>query len=290
VADDAIEVVVRLGETIVDIQYVTDRYALAGEVLELEPGVTRRGLMDITMTRVERPGRSVPRTPHGDRRGLTYIAASLAVHLLVWGVTPEPSEEVVERRPTPHLVRLAPRSRPPAPRMWELGNSPAYALNGGGSPTSGAAGAAGGNSPSLKGRIQIAKRQEEPQIARASAIAKAGQAGIIGALEHAHGFDAIVGRADLSSGFDRTDVHAPLYGGEGAGRGTFGLARGGTGDSAGCAGGATARSATARSRELAGAADAVACAAARRRCRGRICAGPRPCYIARRSDKAIVRR
>jgi hypothetical protein len=297
----ALEVVVRLGETIVDVQYVTDRYELAGEALALEPGITRRGLMDITMTRVERPTRSVPLTPHGDRRAVVYIAVSLAAHLVVWGVTPAPSEEVVERKPPPRLARLVPTPRPVTPR-WERGPSPAFAMNGGGSAKTGDAGAAGGHSPSSTGRMQIAKRHDVPQISRATAIAKAGQAGIAGALD-AHGFEALVGTADLSSGFDRSDTHAPLYGGSGAGHGTFGLAREGTGTGgrcfgAGCGGGiiGTGPYGTISN----GTGSGYGWGGGRGGMRGRETAMPmvipcagikRPCYVAKGGlDKSIVRR
>ncbi len=239
---------------VVDMANVEDRLAEPGDYLDHStiagtsfsvgdlpaspPRTIHVGLVELTMTRVAAPPRTLPLATHGDRRVASYIGVSLAAHLLLWGIAPSYSE------PTPvHLTervlhpRLVP-SQPPAPVLaFESGDSPDDATTGGGSPTVERAGKAGGESKNETGHIQIAKRAEAQQVSREVAIEQARSAGILGNIDsHAAGIAAIVGKADFSSGFDKLDVQGPLFGGTGEANGTFGLSRSGTFDGAGCNG------------------------------------------------------
>ncbi|MBA2539482.1 MAG: AgmX/PglI C-terminal domain-containing protein, partial [Deltaproteobacteria bacterium] len=145
----------------------------------------------------------------------------------------EPARRV-EIEPRGHAVMITAAAVQAAP--WEPGDSPDFALVGGGQPTRGAEGKAGGDSPRDRGHAQL-ERRDQPRVTREQAIEAARTAGILGSTAvRADGFAAIVGSADLSSGFDSKDVQGPLYGGIGEATGTFGLGRVGFGDSAGCGG------------------------------------------------------
>ena len=81
-----VEVVARLGDTILDVRFLEGgTYRLGETELPAVPGTARVGLVDVTISPVSRPLRSVPYAPTGDRRVLPYLAASLAVHVVICG-------------------------------------------------------------------------------------------------------------------------------------------------------------------------------------------------------------
>jgi len=239
---DVIEVTVTLGDTLLDVVYVTDRARVAGIEIDANSfGAERRersGLVEVSARRVAAPPRHPLQTTHGDRRSLGYVAVSLAVHLLVWGVAGDPAETLVRPRPEEvqqaRAVMITPAAFQSGPS--EPGDSPDFALAGGGQPTLGLEGKAGGDSTRATGHALL-DRRDQPRITRDHAVVAARNAGILGSTAmRAESFAAIVGSADLSSGFDTKHVQGPLYGGTGEANGTFGLGRSGLGDSAGCQG------------------------------------------------------
>jgi len=92
-AANATEVVVRLGDTILDIAHVefgeTYRYGPISLVVRDDLVVVDEaavGLAEVSVMRVARPLRSLPHQPHGDRRTIGYLGVSLAVHVMVWAL------------------------------------------------------------------------------------------------------------------------------------------------------------------------------------------------------------
>lgn len=254
---DNIEVEVRLGDTILEISNVArGRHRIAGVEIDVAAGELRHaghrvaiaetwvgrasGVVEIRARRAAAPRKHALQPSHVDRRALGYVAISLAVHLVVWGLAErEPVEAPPEKARlvvrTPVRLQPQPGATPALP--WARGDSPDRALPGGGQPTTGAEAKAGGESPRDRGHASIARR-DRPRITREAAIETARNAGILGASSLASpGFAALVGSADPASGFDDKDVQAPLYGGTGEAAGRFGLGRSGFATSAGCDGG-----------------------------------------------------
>jgi hypothetical protein len=85
-----VHVVTTIGDSIIDVAFVDDADGAPRTITDA-PVRTRAGIAEVTLTRVERPTRCVPRAPQ-DRRPFVYIALSLAAHLCVWsfagGYTP----------------------------------------------------------------------------------------------------------------------------------------------------------------------------------------------------------
>ena len=90
-----------------------------------------------------------------------------------------------------------------------------------------------------EGQYQMKKEQEDPVLARQSAIEAARTAGILGstALQQGAAFASLTGTGDISSGFDDSNIYGGLLGNEagemeggfGFGRSGFGPGGGGTG-------------------------------------------------------------
>jgi hypothetical protein len=245
--DVVVEVVARLGDTVVDIAHLsagapyrlgTATIATAADAAFCE----RVGLVEVTGRPIPRPRRSLPRPTVLDHRCLAYLAISCIAHLALWRYASEssPAEpHPIGRRATPqeHAPRMARVTSQPAslPPRDPNDDSEDDTQPGSGLPMALPAGAAG--SPSSvqdRGHIQIADRGVRPQVSREAAIAEARMLG--DRLASYGGFHALTG-VDASSGFDRGDVYGPLLGGRGEATGQFGLARGGSGESGGCYGG-----------------------------------------------------
>lgn len=300
---DVVEIVVRLGETTLEHRFEP----LRGE-LSTEWSHSRSGLADVSMRRVKAPAKH-DLSSAGDRRSLGYVAVSLAAHLLVWGVATEEAPEVaVPEQPENHIrARFANVTAVTAePVPWELGDSPDFDLDGGGQPTMGLAGTAGGEVENVHGHMRLAKGPVPAVMTKQEAIERARTAGILGSAAVLAGGIGGITAVDLSAGFDNLEVQGPLYGGSGEGRGTFGLARSGFGDSAGCNGSncngiiGTGRYGTISNGESVGdhwgghrtgASGWPGQGRASRYPRVLMCAGPSPCVVGDGGlDKAVVRR
>ncbi len=204
--------------------------------LPSEPsGLTSSALADVSARRTEAPAKHALASSVGDRRSLGYVAVSLAAHLLR-GVATEESPEVP--------VRIEPKKPIGArfanvvavvgePTPWEIGDSPDYDVDGGGQPTMGLEGKAGGETKET-GHARLAKGPIPAVTTKQQAI-EAARTGILGSTAAiASSVGHLTSTADESAGFDAIDVQGPLYGGTGERRGSFGLGRTGFGDSAGC--------------------------------------------------------
>lgn len=306
---DVLEIVVRLGETTLE-----HRFAPLGTPIEgLDPGTewvrVQRGLVEISARRTAAPTRHALASAVGDRRSVGYVAVSLAVHLLVWGVaTEQPPEITVRIEPLkPIGTHYAKATATAAPSPWEIGDSPDYDLDGGGQPTMGLAGKAGGDSTNEQGHARLAKGPVHAVTTKQQAIEQARTAGILGStVAIASSVGHLTSTADFNAGFDKLDVQAPLYGGTGDARGNFGLGRSGLSSSAGCGGAScdgligVGRYGTISNGKGVGdhwgghSAGAAGLGELRRR-EPRYplvipCAGPSPCVVVGGLDKAVIRR
>ncbi len=240
------------GDTLLDIANVDARgsYRLADRELVRDGLITASehghvGFVDYAIRRVSRPPRTLPRPEIRDRRAATYLVISLAVHLVVWGVAVErhpPESRFTWTRTTKWPPRVALHAAAPAsqvtPPIRDDDDSPDDTERGRGAPMAFAEGTAGdARSDRERGHIQIAKRAVDPALPRAQAIEQAQRAGILSSLDSIapQGIAALVGTADLASGFDPQDVIGPLYGGDGEAIGNFGNGYRGAGPGGGCA-------------------------------------------------------
>jgi hypothetical protein len=260
VAEQSALVVALLGDSVVDLR-LCDRYRIGVElpIADAEPctlvepvpgGVTihaaryRHGNVTVFATPVERPRKLA----HGfdvDRRWAGYLALSLAVHALVWGVAISAPVDAlgigVAIGDTPGVSLTATTSRDDAPvRLVRAGRdeSPDETTGGSGAPMVLDAGAAGDpDSAHARGHIAVMYRGQDPQLTREDAIAQVRSNSMLGAIENAgEGLRALAATGDLASGWDMSNVYGTLFGGTGEANGSFGLARDGFGASAGCAG------------------------------------------------------
>jgi len=243
---DVLELVVTLGDTTLEHRFVAlapvEIAGVAIDPAQVGSGWVRRtrGLVEVAARRAAPPRPHALGAAISDRRSLGYIAASLAVHLIVWAVAseapPEPTLRI-EPIPAPGARVVGTFAAGRSPQAFERGDSPDVERDGGGKPSLALEGRAGGGSKQETGHARLARR-DRPAVTRTAAIEAARQAGVLGSTALAgQGFAALVGTADLASGFDTVDAQAPLYGGAGAGAGSFGLGRIATGDGAGCLGG-----------------------------------------------------
>lgn len=309
---DVLEIVVRLGDTTLEHRFEP----LGTPVDGLDPGIEwtriQRGLVEVSARRTAAPTKHALASSLGDRRSLGYVALSLAAHLLLWGVATEQAPETtvrIEQSKPPSLTRVVSKAPREAPSPWEVGDSPDYDLEGGGQPTMGLEGKAGGDSPKDAGHARLAAGPVHAVTTKQQAIEQARTAGILGsAAAIASSVGHLTSTADFNAGFDKLDVQAPLYGGTGEARGNFGLGRSGLFTSAGCGGGTcdgiigVGRYGTISNGQSvgdhwgghnAGAAGGWPERGPRRRNTTLVvpCAGPHPCVIGDGGlDKAVVRR
>ncbi len=91
------------------------------------------------------------------------------------------------------------------------------------------------DSDRVDGRLAIRDNHTTPQLSREEAIEAARTAGVLGATEAIRGgIHALTANDPFSSGFDDSDIYAPLFGSSGEGRGNFGGGRNGWGPGGGC--------------------------------------------------------
>jgi hypothetical protein len=105
---DCVEVVTKLGSTLLDVQILFTPVHIAGvEVAEApEMLVVQQGLATIEIRAVEPPRRGLPRKPI-ERRAIAYVAALLVLHLTILALALPHTVERVARRagaPRPRLV------------------------------------------------------------------------------------------------------------------------------------------------------------------------------------------
>ncbi len=310
---DVIELVVKLDDTTVEHRFVElgPPIEIAGASIDPEEVGSswlrcKSGLAEVSARRTTPPKKHPLAAAVGDRRSLVYIGVSLAVHLVIWALATEqpPEPTVVIEDPKPIGTRVVGTfSTTPSNRMaLEEGDSPDIERDGGGAPTLGLEGKAGGASQRDSGHARLARR-ETPAVTREGAIESARTAGILGSTSlKGQGFAAITGTADPASGFDRSDVQGPLYGGSGEASGTFGMGRVGFQGSAGCTGAncngligtgryGTISNGRGRGDHWGGDRAGAGGLPPQPLPTVRLCAGTRPCVIALGAlDKAIIRR
>ncbi|MDX2092473.1 MAG: AgmX/PglI C-terminal domain-containing protein [Kofleriaceae bacterium] len=83
---DVVQVITRIGESVVEVAFVDDIEGAPRTVTDAAVRA-RAGIAEVTLTRVARPVRCVPR-PTTDRRPFAYLVLSLGVHLCVWILAP----------------------------------------------------------------------------------------------------------------------------------------------------------------------------------------------------------
>ncbi|MDX2091304.1 MAG: AgmX/PglI C-terminal domain-containing protein [Kofleriaceae bacterium] len=178
-----------------------------------------------------------------ENRTMGYFAGSLAAHAAVWAflqTVPMNAEgahlDLASIEATDMRGGTIDRETPPPEDLKEQNDG-----NSGGSEGQGASmaldeGAAGNpNSQRADGHMQIKNNNKEPSLSREAAIEEARNAGILGSTSAlSGGIASLTSQADFSSGFDGTDVLAPIFGGEGEGRGAFGGGVRGFGMGGGC--------------------------------------------------------
>ena len=138
---DVVDVTVRLGDTIVTTGQAHGPFAfdwapdhvLAPPAERDVPVHTRIGLADVTLTRVAAPERTLPYAPATEWRAWRYLAVSLVIHLVLWGVA-------ATKAPVPErTIDICPReyeytvmfAAPAAPHDESDGDDTLAAANGG---------------------------------------------------------------------------------------------------------------------------------------------------------------
>ena len=248
-------VVTLLGDSVVDLR-VCDHFRIGVELpiagaepcTLVEPGRIhlaryRHGNVTVFATPAERP-RKLATGFEVDRRWAGYLALSLAVHVVVWGVAMTAPVDAlgigVTLGDAPGVAVTSLTSSDAAETFVRGGrdDSPDETTPGAGAPMQLAAGRAGTTSPRERGHIAVMDRGQAPQLTRDEAIAAARSTSMLGAIERGgDGFRTLVAAADLASGWDDLNVYAPLFGGSGEAGGSFGLGITGGGISGGCDGG-----------------------------------------------------
>jgi hypothetical protein len=207
----------------------------------------RAGQATFLVSAVAKPqGQTMPLFANLDRRVGGYVAGSLAVHLGVWlflqSVPPDDygvnidvhaGEDLSMRASNitnENAVPEIPESTTDGDESGDQGAGAKMALK------EGAAGKPDATRES--GHIRIKNNNLDPQLAKADALRMAREAGMLGSTQMLNeSIASVTGTGDMSSGFDMTNIHGPLYGAEGEGRGNFGGGRHGFDVGGGCIGG-----------------------------------------------------
>jgi hypothetical protein len=201
----------------------------------------RAGQTTFVVSAVTRPRRQAPAfLANLENRTLAYFAGSLAVHIGVWALLntiPEDSGAANVDFPTTEPVAVnitgtdhEDKVDPPDPETGDGGQ------DSGSMKLVGEEGQAGTEKSTNTGpsKLEIEKKTENPQVARAEAIEMARNYGIIGDLPAAvQGFNVDVD--GITSGFDGQTVYGAVDGTGGEGYGHFGMGRSGFGGGGGCA-------------------------------------------------------
>ena len=207
----------------------------------------RAGQATFLVSAVAKPkGQTAPLFANLDRRVGGYVAASLAVHLGFWlflqSVPPDENGVNVDVNAGEELSLRASNianetALPDVPESTTEGDEPGE--QGAGARMALEEGASGKPTATREdGRIRLKNNNLDPQLAKAEALRMAREAGVLGSTQMLNESIALVtGTGDMSSGFDLTNIHGPLYGAEGEGRGNFGGGRQGFDVGGGCYGG-----------------------------------------------------
>jgi hypothetical protein len=202
----------------------------------------RAGKTTFLVSPVAKPRKQAAPLFNVERRSAAYVAGSLALHLGIIAVlqTIPPDDAGINvdlNNQEPVSIRTdSTQTDEVPPELVEREDSGA-----GGEPTAGGQmalpeGAAGTpDAANDKGQMQIANRNQPPQLSREQAIEDARNAGVLGSYQLLSGSIAdLTSTSDLASGFDTTTVYGPLFGGTGEGRGTFGFGVNFGGPGGGC--------------------------------------------------------
>jgi hypothetical protein len=279
-ASELVEVVARLGDTILELVLVEagSTVRLGETALVAVPGTHRVGLVDVTISRVMRPVRGLPYATNGDRRTLPYLAMSLAVHVVICGIA--------ITTPLGGGTEVGFTDRVGAPRIgWRTG--------------AGAADAAAAT-PTRVGMAleEIGPNEPRRDPDRAIATAAAQMPGTTDNDNNARArIAALVTAMDASSSYDLIDTNGGGGGGGGGGGegGGFGGSRDG---STGTGGGLVGSDRQGNNIWGSGIGDAWIGAGQIGGMRARVsgvptvilCGGPAPCVVTGDLDKAMIRR
>lgn len=271
-ARELVEVVARLGDTILEVKLVAAgrMYRVGEAALPAVPGTARVGLVDVTISPVSRPARSLPYATNSDRRTLPYLAMSLAAHVVICGLA-------IAKPVGLGGAAVAFTDRPiNTPRVgWHVGPA-----------------AGGGATTTIAMALEVGPKQPKRDPRRMHAIAD-GESGMTD--DDARGrIAALVSSMDAASSYDQIDTTGG-GGGGGDGGGGFGGSREGSVGTGGLIG--DGRYAT----NVAGRGNGSDWTSAGMGggSRGResgvptviLCGGPAPCVVAiGELDKAIIRR
>jgi hypothetical protein len=222
-----LEVVLRWDDEILDIVHVTDRCEIAGVELirdgqPVVPHAGRIGLVDYSISKIELPARTVPYTRVDDTKLLPYLAVVLATHLVVLAIAMRhghPTDRIAHHRRAVHLGNFVGTTY--APGVLTDDDSKDEKQPGEGVPMSLEAGEVGDVVEKQDGHVAVAKTPSKPAVTR-----EVGR-------DELDKYIALVDNNPTTSGFDRMNVNAPLYGGQDAGAGQFGLAYDGKGQGGG---------------------------------------------------------
>ena len=179
-----------------------------------------------------------------EARTLGYVAGSLAVHMGIWAVLNQmPADDMGANIDLGAVestdIRAASNEKEETPPEHEVDpdNGLSGDTEGMGKAGMGLEGASGKpDAKSADGHIRIADNQKPHALSRAEAIKAAQEAGILGSVPQlTSAITALASEYDYSSGFDTENIHGPMFGAEGEGKGVFGGGRMGFGGGGGCA-------------------------------------------------------
>ncbi len=233
------EVITRWGDELLDVQHVTESCVIAGiDVIACGAPAGRIGLVEYTVTAIDRPVRSLPYTRGDDVRVLPYVAAALALQIGIVSLAMSRHVDEPVAHPRARSLRVVHSFAndayvPPVVDAKDT-SSTEHDAAGRGAAMAGTAGAAGAPTKHRQGHVAIADVAARPQVSRADALAEVRDAGVLGSASLiTERYRAIVGTKDIASGFDGVNVNGSLTEGAGAAAGNFGLAAGGFGQSGG---------------------------------------------------------
>jgi hypothetical protein len=203
----------------------------------------RAGQTTFLVSSVARPRRhAAPLIAHLERRALSYVAGSLAVHLGIWAllqtIPPDAAGASVELPAEERtLVQVKGAAQEAAPPEQPADTGTGTAGGGQADPAqmklpSGAAG--NPNAAKLGGHMEVAHRDDQPRLSRDELRALMSREGVLGSEGLANAIQVLGAESNLASGFDARDVNGPLLGADGEGRGNFGGGLTGTQLGGGC--------------------------------------------------------
>jgi FHA domain-containing protein len=201
----------------------------------------RAGQTTFVVSAVARPRRhAMPSWASFESRAMSYVAGSLAVHLGIWAFLQAiPAEaagvsiQIGTIEDTGMVVKSgAPVEAPPEKRVDGEAGGKSGADAASMALPSGTAGKP--DATKADGRMQVAQRQDKPQLSREEAIQLAISSGLLGSDRLMSGVRSMASTADFASGFDLANINGAIYGADGGGAGNFGGGVTGTDLGGGC--------------------------------------------------------